>query len=378
MALIVGLSASYNATALSNMETLAYPLLALLKPGHDVLWRGGYLLALLAFSGLWASMQRRQIEGGPFMGFAGSLPFTPRQLRHVNIVVLLLADGPLLFLVGAALASTVAHHAPPARPLLLCDLVLMALVTQVAVLEQRLANLPLLALTCFMVAASFDTRAALALELLVGAAAVLALWLVPRQRTQRAAVKLAVPVPIARERRPRSAFVPAHVAALQISFAILHRERRNELIGKALLAAGIVAAAWRLVQLFDGDARGFPTILMAQGVVALTMSGLFRHLHMAHRASTGFTGALPLAPCWWRVFDMTVVAACCLPFLAILAAVAWYTGVATPWQGAAAVISSTFLLCGLALPHWRSERHAVIIGGALTGLWVAAMIAYLT
>jgi hypothetical protein len=84
----------------------------------------------------------------------------------------------------------------------------------------------------------------------------------------------------------------------------------------------VLAAAWALGQLFEGDARSLGTILIAEGLVALTIGGMFRYLHMTHRASGDYTGALPLAPNWWRPFDLAVVGAFCLPFLAGLALMA--------------------------------------------------------
>jgi hypothetical protein len=91
-----------------------------------------------------------------------------------------------------------------------------------------------------------------------------------------------------------------HGAALQMSVATLVRERRGELVAKSLAAAAIVAAAVGLVTLFEHDPRSFPTVLLAEACVALTFSGLFRGLHLAHRASMGYVGALPLPAGWWR------------------------------------------------------------------------------
>jgi len=135
--LFFGLSAALGSSLLSNIATLAYPLLSLLAPHHDVVQRSLHLAALLAFAGLWAGMQRAQIEGGPFMAFLKSLPFTARQLRHVDVLVLVLANGPLLLLAIGAMAVTIGHHRPLAHTLLLGDVLVLALVVQVAVLEQR-------------------------------------------------------------------------------------------------------------------------------------------------------------------------------------------------------------------------------------------------
>lgn len=381
VALIVGLSASASTTVLGNMEMLAFPLLALLSPDHGAVARGLHLVALLAGCGLWAGMQRVQIEGGPFMAFVGALPFSPRQLRRVSIAVLLLADSPLLFVAGWALVSTAVHRAPVTHPVLLVVLVVLALAAQVAVLERRPRDLLAVAVLGFSVACclSLPIGAALAIELLVAAGVAAVAWNGPRLRTCTVAAPVppARPVAMASVRR-RLPIGGTWLRALQLSFLILYRERRNEAAGKALLAAGLVAAAWGLARIFDGDARSLGTIVIAQGVVALTIGGMFRYLHLTHLASGGFTGALPLAPNWWRRYDLAVVATFCLPFLACLAVMAWYLGAATPAMAAATVWSGTLLLGALSVPHLFTDRHAVVAGTIVTGLWIAAMIAALT
>jgi hypothetical protein len=152
--------ASANASVFSNLDTLARPILQLLAPGHGAVWRCGYLLLLLAAAALWAHMQRDQIGGGGFMQFAGSLPFSARQRRRVDLAVLLLADSPLLLMVAGALSSAMAQRAPAAHGLLLAALVPLALVAQLAVLERRLAAGAFLAAACLVLAACFGTRLA--------------------------------------------------------------------------------------------------------------------------------------------------------------------------------------------------------------------------
>jgi hypothetical protein len=134
--LAAGLLGAAGTSLFGNVDMLTHPMRAVLAPGHGASWRFAYLLALQAVCALWAGMQRAQIEGGAFMAFSGSLPFSLRQRRRVDLAVLL-ADSPLLLLAGAALAVTAVHRAPPAHLFLLCDVVLLALTNQVAVLERR-------------------------------------------------------------------------------------------------------------------------------------------------------------------------------------------------------------------------------------------------
>ena len=375
--LFFGLSAALGSSLLSNIATLAYPLLSLLAPHHDVVQRSLHLAALLAFAGLWAGMQRAQIEGGPFMAFLKSLPFTARQLRHVDVLVLVLANGPLLLLALGAMAVTIGHQRPLAHTLLLGDVLVLALVVQVAVLEQRLASLQTLVMVaaCMLLAASFGTRAALTIEVLVGACALVVLWRGPPP---------ADPAPSNRMKLPRIGSTGTRTGAAtrfgpwRLSLALLWRARRNELTGKALTALVIAAGAFGLARIFEGDARSFPTILIAQGVVVLIMSGMLRFLHLTHVDSASYFGALPLAPRWWRPFDLAVVAACCLPLLAALSIAAWNMGATTPWHATASVVSYLLLLAALSVPHLVTDRHAVVIGTIVTGLWIAVTFVCLT
>jgi hypothetical protein len=369
--LATGVLASANASAFGNLDTLARPLLTLLAPDHGAAWRIGYLLALLLLAAAWAAMQRDQIAGGPFMAFAGSLPFTPRQRRNADLAVLLLADSPLLLVATSALGLTAGRGAPAAHAVLLCDVALLALVAQRAVLERRHGAWPGVTSGALLAGACFGTRLDLAANLLVGAAAMLALVLAPRPRAHRRAWR-----PRARSTRPLT-LGGGRGAALQISLAILVRERRGELLAKSLSATAIVAAAIGLATLFERDTRSFPTVLLAEGCVALAFSGLFRSLHLAHRASMGYAGSLPLPARWWRPFDLVVVLAAALPFLAALAAYAWAIGCAPPARVAAALVSNGALLCALRTPQLISDRHAVVLATLVAGCWTAATIACL-
>ncbi|PQO98220.1 hypothetical protein C5614_12755 [Massilia phosphatilytica] len=369
--LVTGVLASANASAFGNLDTLARPLLTVLAPGHGAAWRIGYLCALLLLAAAWVAMQREQVAGGPFMAFARSLPLTPRQRRHADLAVLLLADSPLLLVTACALGLTAGRGAPVAHAVLLCDVVLLALVAQRAVLERRPGGWAGVAAGAVLAGAAFGTRLDVAANLCVGVAATLALVLPPLARAPRRARRShARPVaPLGLGRR--------HGPALQMSLAVLLRERRGELLAKGLTAAAIVAAAVGLVTLFERDARSFPTVLLAQGAVALTFSGLYRGLHMAHRASMAFTGALPLPGGWWRPYDLAAVLAAALPFLAAPAAFAWGIDAAAPARALAALASNAALLCALRTVQLISERHAVVLATVLAGCWTAATIACL-
>ena len=376
LVLLVGVLASANTSVFGNLDTFAHPVLLLLAPGHGVPWRCAYLLLLLAAAALWAYMQRTQITGGAFMAFAGSLPLDARQRRRADVAVLLLADSPLLLMVAAAFVSQAARGGGLAHLLLLAALVPLALVTQVGVLERRAAAVAGLLPACLLLAAAFGTALAPVANLLVWAGAALALRRAPRPRSTAAPARLRLPAPSWPARLLR-AVAGRHAAPLRVSFSILLRERRDEALAKALGGCALCAASLGLGAAFGHDARAIVAAWLAQGVIALHLSGLFRGLQMAHQAGALYTGALPLPPRWWRRFDLAAVLAFGLPFLAAPAALAWHEG-ATAARALAGLVSYAALLCVLRAPQLASERHALVLSTIVAGGWMAATIAYLS
>jgi len=374
LVLVLGVLASANASVFSNADTFARPILLVLSPSHGPVWRFGYLILLLATAALWAHMQRTPIKGGAFMAFAASLPLDARQRRRADLAVLVLADSPLLLMVAAALASEAARGGAPAHLLLLAALVPLALAAQVGVLERRPLAAAGLPAACMLLAAAFDTRLARAASLVACGAAALALHRAPWPQP-RVLARLRPRAPAWPGRLLRATAGP-HTAPLQASFSILLRQRRDEALAKALGAATLFAGALGLAAVFEHDGRALAAAWLAQGCIALYLSGLFRGLQMAHLASTAYTGALPLDPDWWRRFDLAAVLAFGLPFLAAAALLACYEG-AGPARAAAGLLSYATLLCVLRAPQLLAERHAVVLGTIVAGGWMAATIACL-
>ena len=375
LVLLLGVLGSANASVFSNADTFARPILLVLAPGHGPGWRCAYLMLLLAVAALWAHMQRAQIGGGAFMAFAASLPLNARQRRRADLAVLLLADSPLLLMVAGAFAVEVARVGGGLGHLmLLATLVPLALAAQIGVLERRPLAAAGLAGACLLLAAGFGTRFASAIDLLVWAAATLALRRAPWPQP-RTLARLHVPAPAWPGRLLR-AVVGRHAAPLQVSLSILLRERRDEALAKVLGAGALFGAALGLATVFEHDSRAIVAAWMAQGCIALHLSGMFRGLQMAHQASTAYTGALPLPPRWWRRYDLAAVLAFGLPLLAAPAALAWLDG-ATVAQALAALVSHAALLCALRQPQLVSERHAVVFSTVVAGTWMAVTIACL-
>lgn len=375
LVLLFGVLASANASVLSNADTFARPILLVLAPGHGPAWRCAYLLLLLGVAALWAHMQREQVKGGAFMAFAASLPFDARQRRRADLAVLMLADSPLLLMVGGAFASEAARGGGLAHLLLLAALVPLALAAQVGVLDRRPAAAAGLLTACVLLAAGFGTRLATAVDLLVWAAAWLALRWAPWPQV-RLPARLRLPSPAWPGRLLR-ALAGRHALPLQASFSVLLRERRGEALAKALGAAALFALTLGLAAVFEHNGRAIAAAWVAQGLVALHLSGLFRGLQMAHRAGAAYTGALPLRPDWWRRFDLAAVLVFGLPFLAAPSLLAWWEG-ATPSQAIAGLASHAALLCVLRAAQLASERHAVVLSAVVAGGWMAATIACLS
>jgi len=378
--LAVGLLASAGTTVFDNIAILNRPLLALLAPGHGFAWRFGYLLALQLAAVLWAAMQRAQIEGGGFMAFAGSLPFSPRQRRQVDLAVLVLADSPLLLMVAGSIAVTAAHrHAAPhvvPHVLLLIDVALLALVAQLAALERRPLGWAGALLACVVLAAGFRTGLALWLNALVVAAAWLALRRAPWPAWPLAGQRRRLPFADWPGRLLRL-LAGRHAPALRVSLAILLRERRGEAIAKLMSTAAVFAGGFALMQLFDYDDRARIVALLAQGLIALTLSGVYRGLHMAHLASAGYTAALPAKPAWSRGFDLATVLGFGLPLLAVPAFAACVLAGLPPLRALTSIASYLALLAALRAPQLFHERHAVVLSTIVAGCWTVATIVYL-
>jgi hypothetical protein len=376
LVLAVGLLASADAGVFENIAILNRPLLGLLAPGHGFAWRFGYLLVLQLVAVLWAVMQRAQIEGGGFMAFVGSLPFTPRQRRQVDLAVLVLADSPLLLMVAGSITVTAAHrHAAP-HVVLLIDVALLALVAQLAALERRPVGWAGVLLACLLLADGVGAGLALWVNALVGAVAWLALRRAPWPAWPLAGQSRRLPF-ADRPRRLLRMLAARHAAALQVSLAILLRERRGEAIAKLMSAAAVFAGAFALMRVFDYDDRARIVALLAQGLTALTLSGMYRGLHMAHLASAGYTAALPIKPAWWRAFDLATVLGFGLPLLAVPAFAACVLAGLPPVRALAGIASNLALLAALRAPQLFRERHAVVLSTLVAGCWTVATIVYL-
>ncbi|MDL2355250.1 MAG: hypothetical protein QFF03_08335 [Pseudomonadota bacterium] len=348
-------------------------MLALLSPGHGTAWRFGYLLLLQAVAVMWAQMQREQIAGGDFMRYVASLPFTQRYRRRVDTIVLVLADSPLLLVLVCALVVVGVGHAHGSHFLLMLDVGLLALAAQLGALDRRrLAWLGVAAGDLALAGAvhtGFQTGACVLVA--AGACALLAFRL-PRAGARWQAMLGRAGAPLA---AMLSRMAERLHPAILISFSILYRERRSEAIGKALGAVCIAAAALALMNVFDFDARAVGLAVIAQVFIALSISGLYRGLQMAHRDAARYFAALPLAPAWWRASDIAIVVAFALPLLAIPGGALLVRHAASPASLILSGASSAALLCVLRAPQLWNERHAVVLSTMVAAVWCGLTIA---
>ncbi|ATQ73377.1 hypothetical protein CR152_01775 [Massilia violaceinigra] len=373
LVLLCGILASANMSLFSNVDALATPLLVLLSPEHGAAWRFGYLMVLHAIAVMWALMQREQITGGAFMAYARSLPFTERYRRRVDTIVLVLADSPLLVPLVCALLVVSVGHGQGANFLLMLVVGLLALAAQLGALDRRRLAWIAVAAGNLLLAAVVHTpfQAGACVLVGLGACALLAMRL-PRAapRWQDAFGRAGAPLAallVAMSRR-------LHPAIL-ISAGVLFRQRRSEVIGKAMGAGCIAVAALALMKVFDHDGRAVGAAVIAQVLMALSISGLYRGLQMAHVDAAGYFAALPLRRAWWRMFDIVVVVTLALPFLAIPGVALLVHHVASPVSIIASAASSVALLCVLRVPQLFNERHAVVLSSIVAGTWGAFTIA---
>ena len=103
-------------------------------------------------------------------------------------------------------------------------------------------------------------------------------------------------------------------------------------------------------------------------LTALSLSGLYRGLHMAHADASRYFAALPLRPACLRFADIVLVATLGLPFLVLPPAALLAHRHAAPASIAAAA-SSLALLCVLRATQLFSQRHSVVLSSLVAGTW---------
>ncbi|MCE3604712.1 hypothetical protein LXA47_13990 [Massilia sp. P8910] len=373
LVLLCGILGSANMSLFSNIDSLATPLLALLSPAHGAAWRFADLIGLHAIAVMWALMQREQIAGGAFMAYAGSLPFAGRYRRRADTIVLVLADSPLLVPLVCALLVVGPGRGQGANFLLMLVVGLLALAAQLGALDRRRLAWIAVAAGDLLLAGVVNTGLQAGGCLLVGLGAC-ALLAVRFPRAGKRWIDAA-----GRAGAPFAALLLAmsqglHPAILT-SAGVLFRQRRSEVTGKAIGAGCVAAAALALMTVFGHDGRALGVAVIAQTIMALSISGLYRGLQMAHVDAARYFAALPLRRAWWRMSDIAVVVTLALPFLAIPGVALLVHHAASPLRIVAGATSGLALLCVLRLPQLFNERHSVVLSSIVAGTWGALTMA---
>ena len=371
--LALAVLAPAGASALTQVESLGWPVIALLSPGLGTGWRLSCLCLYQALAAIWVLMQRRQIDGGEFMAYARSLPMPPRQARLADVLVLLAANSPLLLLPAAALVWFFARDGALAfalHGLFVAHLVILAAATQLACLDRRYARLGAIALANVPLAAA--PGASPYVQAILLAATLPGAWLAGRhlsgplfqplldaiQRWAFHAARKAAPA-----RLHPAAFIPLNY---------LIRQAPAQTLGKLAAACAVTAAALGLMAVWEYDGRIGGLAVITLAIVALVISGLYRDLQMAHRAASPLVAGLPLPPNWARRFDHLVLMLAGAPFaLAIGGVVAFHQ----PQRLLPVlVLGAAFIgLIGvLRLPQVHAERQAVVLGSVIAALWGTA------
>jgi hypothetical protein len=360
----------------SLLGVASYPVLVLLDPGHGVSWR---LFVIGLWQGcwmLWALMQQDQLRGGPFARYLQSLPIPASSRRRLDSVVLLVGNTPLLipFLAaGIALGMPCVAAADAVRgALLIAFLLATQWCAQHAVLDGRgRAWTALLAVdlwTAFLLGMPAEWTIALMVPTVaISIRALLTDVPAPPRGLSLIMVGLTV-----WGRRRLGGAVRILPPGDRLALGILYGQNRPATLGTFFCCLLVTFAAHGLMSVWDFDGRCLPLVLIAFGVLALAISGLYQPLQLAHEAAHPYMAALPLRTWWWIRVDTTAVMGFALPFAIVLAASLRIDAGVSGRIAVAAVASFLLLVALLRVPQRFSRRHAVVTSTLLSAGWTFA------
>ncbi|WP_426210224.1 hypothetical protein [Massilia sp. TWP1-3-3] len=357
----------------SLLGVAAYPVLALLAPEHGVAWRVGAIGLWQGCWALWAMMQRDQLHGGVFTDYARALPIGRRTWRAVDLVVLFLADTPLLIPFVAALIAVLFKHAMPWEvikgTMLIAFLLVTQLCAQIAILQNRPQVVPSFLAINLWVAIALALPplcAALGVTIALGASLVALVADVPAMPRRANDALRGLLLPLGRRLSWLFQQLPPHV---RLSLAILYRQHYSIMLGKFFTCMLVLFTCLGLMSVWQYDYRCLPTAVIASTLIALASSGLYRPLEMAHEAARSLSGALPLRARWSVAPDTVAILSFGLPFVLALV---WtlHSRVGLPALSALVYVASFMLLSTvLRWPQLFSSRHAVVSSSLLAVLW---------
>ncbi|PUE53045.1 hypothetical protein B9Z45_13180 [Limnohabitans sp. 2KL-17] len=347
--------------------------LALLDERHGLAWRLGAIGLWQGCWCLWALMQIDQIRGGRFRDFAQSLPLTPRHWRATDLLVLLVSNTPLLLPFFAAAFVLGARQGLSWEALrgglLIVFLLASQFVCQLSAMQGRIRGLGALVVADVWVAGALSMHGPMAAALLAPAAtgALWSLW------GEVPALPLGAAALFSRVHRLWMSLSRRLIARLppliRLALAILYRQHRSSMFGKLFSCLLVVFVAEGLMSIWAYDGRSLPMALIAAGLVAMSISGLYRHLQMAHDEARPFTAALPMRRGWTVPGDTLAVLSFGLPFVLAMVGLLWWHAALSAELAAGFVSSFALLVVVLRRPQLSSSRNAVLSTALVVGLW---------
>lgn len=286
---------------------LAYPLMALLEADQGAAWYFGNIMLIQSVAVAWVGLQRRQIRGGSFMNYAGTLPVAAVTRRAVELTLLLLANSILLVPVIAALLVTLAdpeaNVTEPAGPLL--TLLALTLCAQLAALEKSPLAVAAVVLADLPLAASLSLEGGSAAMLLHALALLFASPVLIAPWSERK-------IPALSPRGDRPHRTEASYRWLRVPAAVLIQLKAlASYPGLALLRTsavlGLVVGAGLLIRAFQFDGRSLPTVVLTMGVMGLIIAGAYRTLYAAHARMRLYQATLPVNKYYWSIRDTLLI-----------------------------------------------------------------------
>jgi hypothetical protein len=128
-----------------------------------------------------------------------------------------------------------------------------------------------------------------------------------------------------------------------------------------------------MMEVWNYDSRALPFTQIAQTGIALSVSGLYRGMHMAHLASGPFTSALPLRIWWWRWFDVVAILSFGLFFAAALNTVLVMHHGASLSAMMSSLSAFALLLYLLRFPQIHAESYTVFFSTVIAAVWIGLM-----
>ena len=375
MFVIAGVTVPANVPVEGVIYALAFPLMALFNIGHDLFWHLSYLILIQLVALTWVLVQKGNIASAGFMSYVSTLPVSLSLRRGVNLTVLLFANSLLLAPVFGLLLIVPTRFVLSADKGFLiaavCVLVVFVHLAQLAAFERQRAAFPVFALADLLFAWALsrpvDAVSWLILAATLPSAAALLLPFQPPGFLRRT-----LPHQHAASFRPL--FSLARLApAWRIQLKALWGQHTASSATRMVVAVLLAAATDGLMSVFQFDGRTLPAAIIAMGVIALSVSGLYRVLKAIHLPMQHYLASLPLNRYFWILRDTGgVFLFGTVPLLILLVPLLSHFA---PLPVLALVLAYFGLLGLLRFPQLYGGRQALLLSVMLAGAWSGTAMA---